>query len=552
MEQISFFKVYADGDLMKRASQSFSRLECEEYHVENIFKKEYNWPADFEGRTILSLTMLAQSTHKKPKYLAKIMELLPSHLNEKGYFGKILPAGFVDEQQLSGHSWFLKAMVEYYLWKKDENVLTIIRNVVRNLLLPAKGCYKKYPVNPKDRVCDGEAIGSLYKGTVENWHLSSDVGCAFIMLDGATHAYELLKDPELKVLIDEMIEKFLSIDIYGLSFQTHATLSACRAILCFYESVGVPKYLGAVENIFSLYLKEGITENYENYNWFQRPEWTEPCAVIDSFILSVDLWKNTGKPEYLDTAHNIFYNGLGYGQRPNGGFGCNICSGAKDEFLSPKEGLFEAFWCCTMRGGDGLSRAIGFSYFTEEDSVIVPFYNNNTANLAFSDGNAVIKQTTGFPIAGNIKIEVVYSYVVKDKTVKMFIPTWVDKDEVKLFINDKRISEYKFEAGFLEVQTELLTGLKIELNFGIGLRKVMAINRNSIQNCYSLHHGFLMLGIENLDAGVSVGDEKALEYLGDGKYKIPGSDSELSPINDMINKSEEAAKANKKQVLFQK
>lgn len=42
-----------------------------------------------------------------------------------------------------------------------------------------------------------------------------------------------------------------------------------------------------------------MTENYENFNWFQRPEWTETCAVVDSYQLTLDLWKHTSETKYF-------------------------------------------------------------------------------------------------------------------------------------------------------------------------------------------------------------------------------------------------------------
>lgn len=551
MRAIDFSNINIYGDLMKRSHMNFNRLECEEYQPENIFKKEYSWPGDFEGRTILALVLLAQATHRQPKYLDEIMKLLPSHLNEKGYFGQILPEGFVDEQQLSSHSWFLRAMVEYYKWKKDKNVLAIIRNIVNNLLLNAKGYYEKYPVNPTDRVCDdGQAIGSLHKGTVGNWYLSTDVGCAFILLDGATHAYELLKDIELKALIDEMIGKFLSIDIYGLSFQTHATLSASRGLLRYFELTGDSRLLSTVENIFSLYLRAGITENYANYNWFNRPEWTEPCAVIDSFILAAGLWKNTGKLNYREVAHNIFYNAIAYGQRPNGGFGCDICAGAQDEFLSPRQDLFEAHWCCTMRGGEGLSRAIEFNYFINNNEIIVPFYNDSTAHFNFEDKKITLRQTTGYPVKGDVKFEVVASDVIEEKVLRLFVPSWTRKESVRLHINSKAVPVNISDEGFIEIKTILSTGTVIQLSFDISIRIGSTININSIKGYHSLRHGTLMLGIENRGETVRIGEDVAFEYIGNGCYKISDRGLVLTPIKDIINNSEEEVKWSKKQILF--
>ena len=55
-------------------------------------------------------------------------------------------------------------------------------------------------------------------------------------LDGLSREYSILHISELKGLLEEMIQEFSNIDFVGISMQTHATLSAVRGILCFYET----------------------------------------------------------------------------------------------------------------------------------------------------------------------------------------------------------------------------------------------------------------------------------------------------------------------------
>ncbi len=116
---------------------NFDRLEQSEYQMPEVFREPaYEWPADHEGRTILALTLLAQAVDRKPKYLEPIIEALPAHLNEKGYMGRILTDGTADEQQLSGHSWMLRGLCEYYLWKKEDSILDMVKSMVNNLFHP--------------------------------------------------------------------------------------------------------------------------------------------------------------------------------------------------------------------------------------------------------------------------------------------------------------------------------------------------------------------------------------------------------------------------------
>ena len=77
-----------------------------------------------------------------------------------------------------------------------------------------------------------------------------------------------------------------------------------------------------------MYTSEAWTEAYGNYNWFGAPRWTEPCAIIDSFIVTTTLWKLTRDVQYLEDAHHIYFNALCHGNRINGSFGSDICTGA--------------------------------------------------------------------------------------------------------------------------------------------------------------------------------------------------------------------------------
>ncbi len=178
-----------------------------------------------------------------------------------------------------------------------------------------------------------------------------------------------------------------------------------------------------------------MTDNYENYNWFGRPEWSESCAVVDSFILAVQLWQKTGKEHYIDDAEHILLNGMGYMQRPNGGFGGNVCVGGENHVLHPHPELYEAPWCCSMRGGEGLARAIQYTFFKSEDTIWSLFYHNAVATFEWGEETLEVSQHTTLPIHGETTITVTKSSLQQLKTISFYIPSWVDPSSIQFRVN---------------------------------------------------------------------------------------------------------------------
>lgn len=498
LHEIDSNNTYQLGGILNRSYKSFNRLEAEPYRTEKIFQdSSYSWPGDWEGRTLLGIITLAKATHRNPLYLKDIMNELPKHLNGKGYFGEMMPQGQANEQQLAGNSWFLRAMCEAYEWTGDEACLKMIRNIVRNLLLPLRSMIEYYPAGEINNRELRAAIGEISDRKLNGWLLSSDTGCVFIMLDGAAHAYQITKNEELRILIEQMIKVFRSIDVVGSKFQTHATLSAVRGILRFYDLTKEAQYLEHARYLMELYTRLAMTENYENYNWFQRPEWTEPCAFIDSYIANMELFRMTEKGSYLETAHKIYLNAIAFAQRSNGGFGADVCSGVKDEFLgvSEKE-LYEAYWCCTMRGAEGLSKAARYQYLRKEDgALVVTAYDNSLLVFKRENDSILLKQSTQYPESGYTLFEIIEGSREALK-MNLFLPSYVDREGFSITLNGEPYSEpIHREDGFIGISITPAAGTRLELRFDIPCIKA-ATRQNHIKGNL-FFHGYALLGLFN-------------------------------------------------------
>jgi len=526
IKPLNLEKITIQGDLAKRLGQNFNRLEEKKYQPEHVFltdEQSGGWPGDTEGRTILGLVMDAKATGREPLYLEKIINLLPKHLNNKGYMGMEL-SGIMDEQQLSGNGWMLRGLCEYYLWKKDDRVLNIIKSIVNNLFLPGERYYGSYPIDTDSRTKGAGAMSGSIQATTSNWKLSSDVGCLFIGMDGLIQAYDILKDERIKEVIVEMICKFQQVDFLKIQAQTHATLSGLRGLIRFSEISGDRSYISFAQELWSLYKMWGMTENFENYNWFKRYDtWTEPCAIVDSYMIAIQLWELTGIIDYLEDAELIYYNGLAHTQRANGGFGCDNCPTPSDPYL--RIHADEAHWCCTMRGGEGLGSIAGSSYFTQGDTLVMPFFGNSTIGG--------IIQTSGYPFSGDVKLEMRNS-PKEIACIKLFShPKWTKN--YKLMINGKR-EKVVVKNGFIVLERTFKKGDTIELTFDNIKRVEHTFNNDiSTSGSYKIMDGPLVMGVYS---------NMPIKLTQAGSKEYP-----LTPVYHLMD-SRVAGKAYKKQILF--
>ncbi len=90
------------------------RLSAEPYAFPGVFRGGgYAWPGDFEGRALLAFLCHCRIGGRKIPALTQMMETLPEHANKFLFIGDAPDGKTVNEQQLSGHNWYLRAMVDH-------------------------------------------------------------------------------------------------------------------------------------------------------------------------------------------------------------------------------------------------------------------------------------------------------------------------------------------------------------------------------------------------------------------------------------------------------
>lgn len=338
-------------ELESRIEKNYQRL-CEPYYqIQEVFADaSYDWPGDKEGRALLAFVCHYAICGRKVPCMEQLIEALPQKTNKYYFFGQ--EAGeVIDEQQLSGHNWYLRGLLEYYQQFHDEQVLMYAESTVENLYLPIVDKIFTYPVD-REKVLEGGVSGNL-SNTQDGWKLSTDVGCAFMCIDGLAHYYEITKDQRVQTLIQEMQKVFDGIDKMEIKAQTHCCLTAARGFLRMYQVTGSKSYLDSAFKVAELYIKDGMTDTYQNYNWWNKGNtWTESCAVVDSLMVMLELYKITQKESYRTIAARIWHNGFSALQVGNGGAGTTTTVNQSQPILQTH--MYEAYFCCTMRLAEGL------------------------------------------------------------------------------------------------------------------------------------------------------------------------------------------------------
>lgn len=542
------------GDLRRRLELNFGRLHDPDFSFEaatTAFTVR-EAPGDWVGRTLLGLTLEAQALGREAPRAGEIVRRWPEVCNERGYMGVVHPAGKADENQVGGHNAMLRGLCEYYRWKKDPAALAAIRRIVANLMVPTRELFADYPDHLLDKLMGGPVSGL----TIENdgvWvGLSTDVGTIFFTLDGLTQAYVVEPTPELRALIEAMIAKYARFDVVAVSAQTHATLTALRGILRWHMEVEArPELLALVRERFGLYLRLAQTEHGGNFNWFGRPDWTESCAIVDSFMLAVQLWQVTREAGYLGEAHKIFHNALCHHQRPNGGFGCDHCTGTRGERFVQAFKWFEAPWCCSMRGAEGLSCAARYAAFTDAAAardVWLPFYFEGAVTVRAAGGTLGLSVAGEYPYAGKMSYTVTAAEGGAPWRLRFFVPPGVAAES---FVVRKggAVLVTRVEEGFVIVETALAKDEVLAVEFAIGLVCEEAKYPAEFPGARRFMHGALLLGAETSEAAARPATED-LAPLGGGRYQCRRTKVLLTPIDGLTYLPEAVAKTRRLQSVF--
>jgi len=532
----------ADGLLLKRALATYDMYK--NYTPKHVLTLNYStqpsdhaFPGDTIGRYILSATLLSRILHQpEPDTLKQVMAALPSMLNAEGYLGWVLPKDRADETGLSNVMWS-NGLTEYALWTKDAAALKMNRNIFDQIILPIREAYYYYYSPEKN------------DGKIKWVHCTGDTAQGFGIIDPATRGYQLFPSEELKSEINELIRLYRKLDHVKIQSQTHAYLFTTRGILRWYELQGNPEHLEFAQRLYDQYRRLAMTENYENFNWFGKPKWTEGCTIVDSLTVALKLWQLTGNNEYLEDAHLILFNALLANQK-HGDFGTDNCVGSDGQIFLKDGSTGIAPWCCSVWGGKGFARTMQYSQFLAEHGVVIAIPGNNTITARLPDGEMTVKQTTGYPREGGIRFEVMSNASQNEREIAVFLPSWILPESLKVVATGA--IEPKTEGSLLRLRGTMSKGDVIDIQFEQAFRCAPPLYPDRMSGRHRYLYGPLVLGVDAKEE-TSLPKQTEFRAIGEACYRAGPSGPTLVPLCDLrdLNDKAKQSRTGSVQILFQ-
>jgi DUF1680 family protein len=261
-----------------------------------------------------------------------------------------------------------------------------------------------------------------------------------------------------------------------------------------------PAYLNAITKIWEnlvygkMYLTGGIGATGGNEGFadpFVLPNMTaycETCASIGDIFFNHRLFLLHGQAKYIDVLEKTLYNSMLSG-----------VSLSADRFFYPNplesngQHVRQAWFgcaCCPSNVARFVPAIPGYIYAVTDKDLYVNLFISNNADVTLGKRKVAISQKANFPWDGKVEISVNPASSGKF-SLKIRIPGWAqnealpggtykftdqDAEPLKFMINGKALDIVP-EAGYAVVTRKWKSGDKVEVEFPMPVRKVIADER---------------------------------------------------------------------------
>ena len=251
------------------------------------------------------------------------------------------------------------------------------------------------------------------------------------------------------------------------------------------------------ENIVSkkLYITGGIgaTASGEafgkNYELPNMSAYCETCAAIGNVYVNYRLFLLHGDSKYYDVLERSLYNGLISGVSLDGG--AFFYPNPLESMGQHQRQAWFGCACCPSNICRFIPSVPGYIYAVKDRNVYVNLFMPNTSTLEVAGRKVALKQTTGYPYSGDIKVKVEKN-AAGEFAMKIRIPGWVRHQPVasdlyaytdnkrlgySVTVNGQPVEAKNLEQGYAVIQRKWKAGDVVDVHFDLEARTVRANNR---------------------------------------------------------------------------
>jgi len=422
------------------------------------------YSGDLSGRYIEALALLPASG-STARLRALVRDLI-GYQRSDGRFGNpalVFKADAIGPNHMAllwGNGRLLVGLLQYYATSGDDAVLQAAQRLGRFLLAVREECSD--PQVLKKLEGQGASGYICFTQLIEGLVLLKRATGDRSLLDAASSIVPLLQPRGIQ--------------------HAHGYLSTLRGIVMLYEETKDARHLAFVEQAYrELVQSPDLTEFgsvLEYFGWKQsdrsasdrttiiqasgKEPRDEGCGHADFLRLSLDLWRQTGKVDYLERAERCLWNAFLFNQFPTGDFGHHVCSGPG---AKPNDNLARAWWCCTMHGYRAFPDVLRAMVTDKAGEIRVNLYEE----ADWSDGSLILRlrrsarQSSWRDWAFSAEVRHAPG---ESRALALRIPAWADRADILL--NGVPMAA-NIKDGYATIERKWRSGDRVEPLFGCRL-----------------------------------------------------------------------------------
>lgn len=394
------------------------------------YKEIVPWAGEFAGKYLIGAVQARRMANdpRVDPFLRDFVAALIGTQAENGYLGP-----FRKNEQLLGH-WDLwghyHVMLGLLMWHDDTGDEAAFEAAERAAAL----------------ICD----------RYEDEHRPIEAGapeCNFAVLDVLADLYARTGNPRYKAVINRIEEDmqkagdWLRLGAGGTPYYKlprngtrWESLHIVQGFLDLYLLTGAQKYKDAFVNLW-----ESI-RNYERHpsGAFSTGESArgsiyekgaiETCCSIAWAALTIDMLRLTGDPRAADELELATYNQFMAAQHPSGNW-CtydNPINGVRVPAYQHIDFQYRpgtpAFNCCSANFSRGFGMLSEWAVMKDPEGLVVNFYGPYTATIPWKDQHITLRQKTGYPVDGKVRIFIEPEQAVEFR-LRLRVPAWSGEDD---------------------------------------------------------------------------------------------------------------------------